>query len=104
MARTVQLGKKFDEAYTTGSDIFTNDLAPQNPPARVRITCAFDSAGVLSVRLDEGGSDQALDLNSGATLEAGKLYAFDVDVAAGQDLNFRYSVNAQIQHLIVAQE
>jgi hypothetical protein len=48
----------------------------------------------LSVVKKAGETEVVMQLNGGSTLSANCLYAFDIAVTSGEEINFRYSVDA----------
>ena len=74
-------------------------IAPLNTPCLFRIAVGFDTAGVFSVTITRAGNLQVQQLNHGVVLTANCLFMFDVLVASGDTVNYRYSVAAQLQTL-----
>jgi len=84
----------FNQFITANTNFFASYLTPASPPCTFRIFACFDVAGVLSVVKKVGDVEVEMQLNGGSTLSANCLYAFDVVVAEGEEINFRYSVDA----------
>jgi hypothetical protein len=84
----------FNQSVTANTNIFASYLTPASPPCTFRIFTCFNTAGVLSVVKRVGATEVVMQLNSGISLSANCLYAFDIAVASGEEINFRYSVNA----------
>jgi len=87
-------GSLFNQSVTANTNIFASYLTPVSLPCTFRIFACFDVDGVLSVVKRVGATEVVMQLNSGSTLSANCLYAFDVAVAEGEEINFRYSVDA----------
>lgn len=79
--------------------ILAADIAPLNTPCLFRVAVGFDTAGVFSVTIIRALDTQVQQLNHGVVLTANCLFMFDVLVAAGDTINYRYSVAAQLQTL-----
>lgn len=82
------------------------DLVPVNTPTTFRIMVSVSIGGNFSAVITNGGNTQTLLFNAiaGPALVAGALYTFEMLVAAGDTVNFRYSAaapGATIQKLIV---
>ena len=89
-----------------GTNWLGADLVPVNTPTTFRIMVAVSIGGNLSAVITNGGNTQVLLFNAiaGPALVAGALYTFEMLVAAGDTVNFRYSAaapGATIQKLIV---
>lgn len=97
---------QFNTAVTANTDIFAAVLTPSYATPQhntyFRIYCAFDTAGVLTVRRTQGGVTVSENLNSGAALAANAAYAFDIVVRENQTMQLRYSANAIALELSVS--
>lgn len=81
-------------AELAGVDILGAALAPTNTPCRFAVEVAFDTAGVFSVTVTNGGVTVVEEFNHGVVLPANSLFRFSHLVHAGDTINYRYSVNA----------
>ena len=90
-------------AELAGVDILAAAVAPTATPCLWRVMAGFDTAGVFSVTIINGGNTQVQQFNGGAALNIDSLYAFSHLVCAGDTINYRYSVNAQLQTLRVVE-
>lgn len=79
--------------------ILAADIAPLNTPCLFRVTVGFDTAGVFSVTITRAANVQVQHLNHGVVLTVDCLFMFDVLVHAGDTINYRYGVAAQLQTL-----
>lgn len=96
----------FNTAYTSGNDILSDDLTLTSDMAAAvfRVYAVFDTAGVLDVRRDRGGTVVTENLNSGANLTADAAHIFDIIVHDSDDgINFQYSATAQILSFTVVE-
>jgi len=84
----------FNQSVTANTNFFASYLIPASPLCTFRIYACFNASGVLSVVKRVGATEVVMKLNGGSTLSANCLYAFDIAVAEGEEINFRYSVNA----------
>jgi len=84
----------FNQSVTANTNFFASYLIPASPPCTFRIFACFDTAGVLSVVKRVGTAEVEMYLNSGVALSERCLYAFDIAVASGEEINFKYSVDA----------
>jgi hypothetical protein len=84
----------FNQSVTANTNFFASYLTPASPPCTFRVFACFNASGVLSVVKKVGATEVEMQLNSGAALSERCLYAFDIAVASGEEINFRYSVNA----------
>jgi len=87
-------GSLFNQSVTANTNFFASYLTPASPPCTFRVFACFNTAGVLSVVKRVGATEVVMQLNAGASLSANCLYAFDVAVAEGEEINFKYSVDA----------
>jgi len=87
-------GSLFNQSVTANTNIFASYLTPASPPCTFRVFACFNASGVLSVVKRVGATEVVMQLNGGSTLSANCLYAFDIAVASGEEINFRYSVDA----------
>jgi len=87
-------GSLFNQPVTANTNIFASYLTPASPPCTFRIFACFNISGVLSVVKRVGATEIVMQLNGGNTLSANCLYAFDIAVAEGEEINFRYSADA----------
>ena len=81
-----------------GTNIFSTNIVPSNPPADFRVQVIMSNAGTFSVVITHAGIFQPPIvglLNGGVALVADVLYIFDVLVypiiSPGDGINFRYS-------------
>lgn len=86
-------------AVVGGADILGVAIVPLNTPCLFRVAVGFDTAGVFSVTITRAANTQVQQLNHGVVLTANCLFMFDILVAAGDIINYRYSVNATLQTL-----
>jgi hypothetical protein len=84
----------FNQSVTANTNFFASYLTPASPPCTFRIYACFNASGVLSVVKRVGATEVEMQLNGGSTLSANCLYAFDIAVASGEEINLRYSVDA----------
>jgi hypothetical protein len=98
-------GTIFNSSITAYTPIFQNDLQPSlakySNPSYFRIFACFDKDGVLSVIKIKDGISAIMQLNSGNTLKADCLFAFDIVMDYGESMNLQYSVDATIKELKV---
>ena len=94
MLRPEVKGSLFNQAVTANTNFFSENIVPTVPPCIIRIYACFDTEGILSVVKRVGETEVVMHLNSGNTLNANCLYAFDIFVGENEEINFRYSVNA----------
>jgi hypothetical protein len=87
-------GSIFNQSVTADTNFFASYLTPASPPCTFRIFVCFNASGVLSVVKKVGDAEVEMQLNVGASLSANCLYAFDIAVAEGEEINFKYSVDA----------
>jgi len=92
----LELALEHNTAELAATDILAADLAPTNTPCRFAVEVAFDTAGVFSVRVTNGGVTVGEDFNHGVVLPANSLFRFTHLVHAGDTINYRYSVGAQM--------
>lgn len=90
-------------AELAGIDILAAAVAPTATPCLWRVMAGFDTAGVFSVTITNAGNTQVQQFNAGAALNINSLYSFSHLVCAGDTINYRYSVNAQLQTLRVVE-
>ena len=84
----------FNQSVAANTNFFTSYLTPVSPPCTFRIYACFNASGVLSVVKRVGATQIVMQLNGGSNLSANCLYAFDIAVASGEEINFKYSVDA----------
>jgi len=84
----------FNQSVTANTNIFASYLTPASSPCTFRIYACFNASGVLSVVKRVGETEVVMQLNSGNTLSANCLYAFDIFIGENEEINFRYSVDA----------
>jgi len=87
-------GSLFNQSVTANTNFFASYLTPASPPCTFRIYACFNASGVLSVVKRVGATQIVMQLNGGSNLSANCLYAFDIAVASGEEINFKYSVDA----------
>jgi len=87
-------------AVVGGADILAAPgIAPINTPCLFRVQVGFLGAGIFSATITRGLNTQTLAFNHGVVLTAGSLFFFDLLVAAGDTINYVYSVNTTLQVL-----
>jgi len=84
----------FNEPITANTDIFTTPLYTDQTLSLFRIFVCFDTTGTLSVVKKSDTTEITMLLNSGSPLNAGCLYAFDIIVTYGEEVNLRFSTDA----------
>jgi hypothetical protein len=91
-----------------GTNIFSTNIVPSNPPADFRVQVCMSNAGTFSAVITHAGVSQVMLLNGGVALVADVLYTFDVLVypifSPGDGINFRYSSTGGIIRSIQVQE
>ena len=86
-------GRVIDTVVAQDTDIFGTGLVVERP-AVLRINVAFSANTVLYVT---GISATRLALNDGWALDADEMYAFDVPVRNGDEVNFQISVGGTVR-------
>ena len=98
--KIASIASVFNTSVSADTDILTSDLTiPDN--GIIRVTCAFDAAGVLRAKITRAGVTKVLDYNAGGSLTANALYIFDLPCKSSDLFNLRYSVNATCHYLEV---
>ena len=85
-------------AITAATDILSAVIAPVSGRDVVtfRVYVAVNTLGIFSIQLTRSSTTVSANLNGGASLLANALYAFDIPVHDGDDINFRHSVDATL--------
>ena len=92
----VEKANEHNTAELADTDILGAALSPTNTPCLFRVMVTFDAAGIFRATITKGGNTQVVNLNSGNNLIANAVYMFDHLVHAGDTINYRYSVDAQL--------
>jgi len=87
-------GSLFSQSVTADTNFFASYLIPASHPCTFRIYACFDTSGILSIVKKVGDTEVVMQLNGGNNLSVNCLYAFDIAVDEGEEINFRYSVDA----------
>lgn len=86
--------------------ILSNDFSIDARVAVLRTTFALESAATastLTADLTKGNTNALVDFNSGNALTPGAVYAFDLPVTSGLDVNYQID-NQETAAILVAQE
>ncbi len=83
-------------AKTGGANFFTSDITPANTPALMCVEVILETAGVFSLVLTNAAVAKVYSFNSGASLGASQIFAFDFLVDAGDTINFQTSVSGNV--------
>lgn len=73
-----------------------NEVSPSTSPATLRVYAAFDTAGVLSAVISNGGDSAEVKFNAGEDLIANSLYAFDLPMLSGDEVDFKFSATGNL--------
>jgi len=84
----------FNQSVSADTNFFSSYLTPSYNSSTFRIYACFDTSGILSVVKKIEDTEIVIQLNSGRSLNANCLYAFDIATVSGEEINFRYSVDA----------
>jgi len=95
------LGSIINGSVTANTDFFSTPLTIQQP-SRVKVIILPASAGTLSLILNSGSSTISGNFNSGAQLNAGSWYEFEIDLPAGVSINLQYSASTTVTVFVIA--
>lgn len=103
--RLIPLAKADEEGVEPGAntDILSSDITPSFNPSLLRIMVALDAAAKFSAVVTVSETEYSVAFNSGADLEAGCLYMFDLLVHSGDTVNFQID-SAETVSLLRVQE
>ena len=93
------LGKRkkdlFNTSVTSGSNWFSEDVVADKD-CLMRITVALDTATALTVVITRGDTTITPNYNRGNSLNANALYAWDINLKAGDSFNLRCGADATV--------
>jgi len=92
--------RRYDtNAQTAGSDVLANDITPSASPVAFQITIQVASASTVDLVETADGTTKSQTLNSGAQLDAGELYSFEVPVRDAGSYNIQLGSGVAIDVL-----
>jgi len=85
-------------AVGAGADVLTeNYVVPED--GILRVTVSENTGVVFQIAITRGGVTRVIAYNGGTPLAANAGYTFDVDVIAGDEINFRFASATTINYL-----
>jgi hypothetical protein len=90
----------FNTAVALDTDFFaTNVIADQD--CLMRLCVSLSAGAIFRARITRGGVTITVDLNAGVALNANSVYAFDLPLKKGDELNLQVSAGVTVLYCSV---
>jgi hypothetical protein len=97
----ILLGSIINGSVSANTNFFSSPLTIQQP-SRVKVVIIAASAGTLSFILNVNGTTVSGNFNSGAQLNSGAWYEFEIDLPANVSINLQYSASTTVTVFVIA--
>lgn len=98
--KPIPLATEFNKSVAADADILASDLTIPSDGI-LRVTISLDTAAVFKMKITRDATEKILNYHAGGTLVPDAPYIFDLEVRAGDKVNFRVG-SAAVVHILNA--
>lgn len=96
--KPIPLATEFNKSVAADADILASDLTIPSDGI-LRVTISLDTAAVFKAKITRNATEKIISYNAGVNLVPDASYIFDLEVRAGDKVNFRVG-SAAVVHIL----